>query len=282
MEIVFGRFLVFGLLVLLILPFRLDALKHYHINGRYSRWRCGLMLVLTGHIGYYLFLLLSIRSLGGMAAFLLIGVLPVLFSLSLHRKNNHSSITQWLPLLMFFCSLVLLMFDKAALVENSSDKEQLSTGVVWITLAGACWLWAARLQLKTVRAYSGIDRSDNLIMSGLCTCMVLCLLLPLALVGDGDWRLFSDIGDKDWSMFWIGVMFAGFFSTLLARVIWNNAVSYAHESVRISGMIAEPLFVAILMFLFEARWPDTVEWTIITLSGLALWIFYRNVSWGND
>lgn len=281
-EIVFGRFLVFGLLILLILPFRLDVLKHYSTNCRPSCWCCGLMYAITGHIGYYLFLLLSIRSLGGMAAFLLTGILPVLFSLSLHRKNDHLATNQWLPLLMFFCSLVLLMFDKAAMIESSSDKEQLSTGVVWIALAGVCWLWAARLQVKAVRAYQGIDRSDNLIISGLCTCMVLCLLLPLILVGDGEWRLFSDMDDRNWLMFWSGVVFAGLFSTLLARVIWNNNVSYAHESVRIAGMITEPLFVAVLVFLYEARWPDTVEWTIITLSGVALWIFYRNGSWGNE
>ena len=276
-EIVFGRFLVFGLLILLVLPFRCDALKPYDTAAPRSRWQNGLILALTGHIGYYLFLILSIRSLGGMAACLLIATLPILFSLSHHRKGTHHPVSQKLALFMLFCSLVLLMFDKAALVEDSSDKDHFATGVIWMLLAGSCWLCAANRQVWIVRAYSGIDRSNHLMMSGLCTSFALVGLLPLALVGKGEWRLFSQPDNKNWYVFWFGMIVAGFFGTLLARVIWNNRLAYGSDSVRARAMVSEPLMIGVLFFLLELRWPDTAEWSIIALSGLALWMFYRKV-----
>ena len=274
-EIVFGRFLVFGLLILLVLPFRRDALKRYETAAPRSRWQNGLILALTGHIGYYLFMILSIRSLGGMAAFLLVGTLPILFSLSHHSKGTHHPVSHKLALFMLFCSLVLLMFDKAALVEDSSDKEQFATGVIWLLLAGSCWLCAANRQVWIVRACSGIDRSNHLMMSGLCTSLALIVLLPLALVGEGEWRLFTEPDGRIWYAFWFGMILAGVFCTLLARVIWNNRLAYASDSVRAGAMVSEPLMIGVLFFLLETRWPDTVEWSIIALSGLALWLFYR-------
>ncbi|MET4693474.1 DMT family transporter [Endozoicomonas lisbonensis] len=276
-EIVFGRFLVFGLLILLVLPFRRDALKRYDTAPPRSRWQNGLILALTGHIGYYLFLILSIRSLGGMAAFLLVGTLPILFSLSHHSKGTHHPVSQKLALFMLFCSLVLLMFDKAALVEDSSDKDQFATGVIWLLLAGSCWMCAASRQAWIVRACSGIDRSNHLMMSGLCTSLALTVLLPLALVGEGEWRLFTRQDGRSWYIFWFGMILAGVFCTLLARVIWNNRLAYASDSVRAGAMVSEPLMIGVLFFLLETRWPDTVEWSIIALSGLALWLFYRRV-----
>ncbi|AMO55533.1 EamA family transporter [Endozoicomonas montiporae] len=278
-EIVFGRFLVFGLLILLVLPFRRDALKRYDIAEPRCRWQNGVILALTGHIGYYLFLILSIRSLGGLAACLLVATLPVLFNFSSRRQACSS--TQKLSLLILFCSLILLMFDKAALVEDSTDKDQFATGVIWLLLAGVCWLCAANRQVWIVRACSGLDRSNHLMMSGLCTSLALILLLPLTLFGEGEWRLFSESDGRSWYLFWFAMLIAGAFCTLLARVIWNNRLAYGSDSFRAKVMISEPLMIGLLYFLLESRWPDTVEWSILVLTGLALLMFYHRV-WKAD
>ena len=111
MEIVFGRFLMFAVPILMILPFRLDVLHRPTGIAKAAIWRHALMLTLTGHIGYYLFLVLSVKTLGGLAGCWLIGILPMLLSLLHQNRSCVHSTRRWLSVFLSFAGLVLLMFE---------------------------------------------------------------------------------------------------------------------------------------------------------------------------
>ena len=113
-------------------------------------------------------------------------------------------------------------------------------------------------------------------LSGLSTCLILVALFPLMWVSESECCLFAGSGGGDRSIFWVAAMVAGVCSTLLARILWNNSVAFASERIRLGGLLAEPLLAAILVFLFETRWPDAAEWSIVALCGASMWVFYHD------
>lgn len=273
-DIVFGRYLVFGLLMLMIFAFRRDAFRYYRRQGGLC-WRNTLLIALTTNIIYYLCLIMAVRLLGGLAGLFLLALLPMVFLL-MQRQSAGNRLSRWLPLFLIIAALFVMMLDHAAFEENCTHKDRLGYGVLWLLLSGISWLWGTRRQVELFRRYPEIDRSDHFIISGINTLLALVVLLPLAMMGIKEWQLFSYMDASNSSRFLLGVLLAGFMGTLVARLLWNYPALYGNNHSTAFGATLEPGFVAVYAFLWERRWPDTAEYVVLGLCALALWMFFRS------
>lgn len=160
-----------------------------------------------------------------------------------HTKQHSAMIV--LPPVVFFVGVVILLFDNAALIEDSSNKVQFSIGV-WLLLAGICWLWSARQQSYVFLNNPGTDHSSHFILSGLFSLIALCFLAPLSLVGEGEWRLFNgDIENQNWLMYWVWFLLQAFWvrwwQELFGRPVWLIQHSVLMKKLKHSSLYL-PLF----------------------------------------
>src|ERR671913_537672 len=66
-DLALGRYLVYGLLSAALLRSRLDG----------GAWRSALLLAVTGHVGYYVLLVVAIEHAGAPLAAIVVGAIPV-------------------------------------------------------------------------------------------------------------------------------------------------------------------------------------------------------------
>ncbi|MGI9277477.1 MAG: hypothetical protein ACR2PT_21845 [Endozoicomonas sp.] len=270
-EIVFGRYLVFGGLVLMIFLFRQDTAGRLKA-GDHRRY---LLIALLGNLGYYLFLSIGIRELGGLAGCLLLTVLPVLsWRIFNSGWNAGRSVTTW-PLLILFLAGLLLVLNNESDVANSS-KEEVVFGAFWLIMAGVFWLSAARIQARLIWSNPETDSSDYFLLSGLASLLALLLMLPLMLVGQGEFSLFSEHRNANhWETYWLSMLYAGVAATLAARLLWRRAVLNS-PGERIHGYtVLESFFGMIYLFSLEKRWPEESEWVFIVLWLFGWLLFYH-------
>ena len=271
-EIVFGRYLFFGGLVLFIFLFRQDSAGRLKA-GDYRRY---LLIALLGNLGYYLFLSIGVRELGGLAGCLLLTILPVL---SWRVFNNdwrgNKRISNW-PLLILFMAGTVLLLNKNNPDISDNPKESIVLGVFWLMMAGAFWLSAVRIQARLIWGRPEADTSDYFLLSGIASLAALFFMLPLMVFGQGEFSLFREHRDEDhWQTYWLSMLYAGVVATLAARLLWRKAVLNS-PGERIQGYtVLESFFGMIYLFSLEHRWPEAGEWGFIVLWLVGWLLFYH-------
>lgn len=266
LELVFGRYLVFGGLILSILLFRLDTLwKLSRVSSSHY-----FLMVLTGNLLYYLFLIMGARQLGGTTGCLLVVLLPMVF----WRLRERSSF------LLGSLVVAILVFCVGSLTGQPAGAaiyEQLP-GMLCLFVAGVCWYWSATQQLQILRTTPGMDASDHLILNGLFSLLGLIAMIPLAMFGQEEFQLFaSDRNHEELKSFWFYMFMAGGLGTLLVRLLWKRSVRQNHCLSHHHVSILEGFFGMAFIIAVEARLPSPLEWGLI-FSLYVVWItFYRSL-----
>ncbi|KEQ17321.1 hypothetical protein GZ78_16040 [Endozoicomonas numazuensis] len=186
MELVAGRFAVFGLWVSVIILFRREIIQRIQQDG-IQPW---IWVALLTNILYYLFLVISIRSLGGVFACVLMAALPMIFHKYFLGKRECNKLT--MPLLLLVGALFLLISQK--LDQNYSDfhEHKMIEGLFWLLLASVCWLLGTRMQLLMAIRRPDIDPSDRYLLTGLASMLALPLIYPMTWLGHPELSLFPE------------------------------------------------------------------------------------------
>lgn len=271
MELVAGRFAVFGLWVSIIVLFRREIIHKIQQDG-IQPW---IWVALLTNVLYYLFLVISIRSLGGVFACVLMAALPMIFQQYFLERKAGSSLT--MPLLLLVGALFLLIIQKFDQGYQDSHDQSLINGLFWLLLASICWLLGTRMQLIMTLRRPDIDPSDRYLLTGLGSVFALPLIYPLSWLGHPELLLFPEgVSNIDWSFFGGGVLVAGILATGVARICRRKAVLHNSDSGFYPSTILEVVFGVLFIFMLEGRTPSNQEWAVIAILVWGMALFYRS------
>ncbi|WP_422133187.1 hypothetical protein [Endozoicomonas sp. ALD040] len=270
-ELVAGRFAVFGLWVSIIVLFRREIIKRVRQDGIVP-W---IWVALLTNLLYYLFLVISIRSLGGVFACILIAALPMIFQKCFLERKAASQLT--MPLLLLIGAFFLLISQKFDQVNPDSHEQSMVYGLFCILLASICWLTGTRIQLLMATERPDIDPSDRYLLTGLGSVLALPMIYPLTWLDHPEFTLFSGgVVNIDWAYFGGGGLVAGILATGLARICRRKAVSHNSDSGFYPCTTLEVLFGVLFVFMLEGRIPNNQEWAVIAILVSSMALFYRN------
>ncbi len=271
MELVAGRFAVFGGWVLMIALFRREMIQRA-LQGGIQPW---LWTALLTNVLYYLFLVISIRSLGGVFACILMAALPMIFQRWLLAGKGSSKLT--LPLLLLVGALLLLISQKFDQGYPDSHEHSVLSGLLWLLLASICWLMGTRKQLLMVAERPDIVPSDRYLLTGLGSVLALPIVYPLTWLDHPEFVLFPQgVTHIDWAYFGGGMLVAGILATGVARICRRKAVLHNSDSGFYPCTTLEVLFGVLFVFMLEGRIPDNQEWAVIAILVWGMALFYRS------
>ena len=272
-DITLGRFLVFGLLIVLILLFRWDSVRRLK-SGDIQRY---FALSLFGNILFYLCLAGSTRYIGILPACFLVGAIPALGwnGIDAGWKIRHASLP---ALLVMSLAMALILVARDSYV----TEDQESTDVIGISLlagAAVCWWLSALIQTRLTRYNRYLDHSDHFLLTGLMVLPALLIFVPFLMIDSTEFGLLQQevSGDRS-QVFWLIMLVLALMSTLLVRMLWQ------HSSRRVAAHqlhwqgIWKSVFGITYAFLLESRLPEGLEITALFCFGVGLVMYGRQRS----
>ncbi|WP_257291835.1 hypothetical protein [Endozoicomonas sp. ONNA1] len=270
-ELVAGRFAAFGLWISMIVLFRREMIQRARL-GDIQKW---VWVALLTNVLYYLFLIISIRSLGGVFACILMAALPMIFQKCFLTRKAGSQLT--IPLLLLIGALFLLMSQKFDQVSPDSHEQSMANGLFWLLLASISWLAGTRIQLLMAIEHPDIGPSDRYLLTGLGSMLALPMIYPLTWLDHPEFTLFSKgVANIDWAYFGGGLLLAGVLATGLARICRRKAVLHNSDSGFYPCTSLEVLFGVLFVFMLEGRIPNAQEWAVIAILVWGMALFYRS------
>lgn len=261
-DIVFGRFFAFGILMLLLLwRYRRDSLNHLK-PGDFGYY---LQIALFGNLLFYFSLLASIHYLGAVPACILVGILPV-----------------WKPGFLIpgydKLPLIISMLLPASLVMGLQGETYFS-GIMLLLAAAGSWQVSARLQGYMALNRRTLDNTDHLLLSSIAILPCLLLLLPLLAIEDSVFGLMSHgIDYPYWKLFWLAMIILGLCCTLCPRLLWKHCVKRGDESLLHRHSLWQSFFGLLYWFLIEQRLPSEIEQLLLAGLGFGLIFLFRKLA----
>lgn len=243
LEITFARFFFFGIVSLfnILGVVRLIKLLTLKDIGKI------LLLSATGFWLYTLILFQGVQLTNGIIASLIIGCLPITFTL-FARPTFDARLISGLSLI-FLGILCLLIVP---LLVSGAEEALLGIeilGVVFLLLALAMWTVFGVSNAHFMAAHQTINSMDYASCIGLINLM--CMLLVFALLKGLPALLHHAELLK--FLFWTAMLGLG--ASWLANIFWAYSAKRCPPSVGGALMVSETLFGLLYSFLFEQRWP---------------------------
>ncbi|WP_062263044.1 DMT family transporter [Endozoicomonas arenosclerae] len=271
MELVVGRFIVFGVWVAAIVLFRREIIQRIQLDG-IKPW---VLVALLTNVLYYLCIAISIRSLGGVFACVLMAALPMVFQKYFLRHHSGNNLT--LPLLLLVGALFLLITQKFDQGFGDSSEQSIVNGLFWLLLASISWLLGTRLQLMMTLNRQDIDQSDHYLLTGLGSALALPLIFPLIWLDHPELTLFPEgFESTDWSTYGLGMLVAGILATGIARIYRSRALLHTRHPGLYPNTYLEVFFGVMFVFAVEGRTPDNQEWAVILFLVCGMILFHRS------
>lgn len=257
LQLAIGRYLFYGLFSALLL-----APIWRGLRTRLTR-RDGWVLVwlaLSGNIVYYV-LLASAVQLGGIAmTSLVIGFLPVAVTIIGSRDRGAVPLHRLAPSLLLCAAGALCIGWQALSMPADGDVGRQLAGLLCGIGALASWTcfavtnsrWLARLPQVSVHEWN--------LLTGIVTCALTLLLVPLALL------LYRDAHAPSAWLLLLGVS-AGvaLFASMLGNALWNRMSRLLPLTLVGQMILFETLFALVYAFLWEQRLPTLLETTAFAL-----------------
>ena len=253
LQLAAGRYLIYGLLAVVLLAPRWPVLKS-QVTARH--WRALAGLSLLGNLVYFLLLVVAVQWCGGGATSLIVGMVPVLVAVVAARAPGAVPLRRLAPSLGLCVAGVGLM-SYSALHATHVDGQLWQRVVGLLCAVGALVAWtvySVRNSVWLARSpeFSGHDWS---LLTGVATGALALLLVPLAVLTDGGvahtlprWAVFAGICAA------VAVM-----ASVLGNACWNRASRLLPLSLAGQMIVFETLFALLYGFAWQRRWPTAVE-----------------------
>jgi drug/metabolite transporter (DMT)-like permease len=263
LELALGRYLAYGLIMLMLLAPRLAGLLRRLTPPDYLVL---LRHALAGNIVYYLLLSCGVQLAGVAGASLVIGLLPL--SVTLLGRRDHGAVSlrvlAW-PLLLVAAGMVCINVEVFTRGEGGAAATAWPTLVLGMLCAfGAlgCWTWYA---VDNARFLKRNPRFSSVEWSGLygISSGLIALVLGLLTFGLGTARIGAQ--PRDWLHFWIVITLVATAASVIGNQLWN--IASRRVPVTLSGqlLLFEVLFGLLYGYLYQRRGPHPLEWLAILL-----------------
>ena len=269
-----GRYLAYGMLSLALLAYEGRAARRL----AREHWRAALAFAVSGNVGYYLLLVISIQKIGAPVTDTIIGSIPVVVAVV---SNWRAPALPWrrlvLPVALSLAGLALI---NAVEFTGTHPAAVTPPGARLIGLAAAVgavalWTWYALANARFLAARPGIPAGSWSSVVGLATLVVtLAALLPVALLGHTSWPA---AGRRDAAMFLAGIALLGVAVSWGGTWLWNTASAQVPTTT--AGLLINVETVSGYVYVYLARhqWPPLGQLLgfALILAGVGLALGYR-------
>lgn len=208
---------------------------------------------------FYTFLLFTaLPHTGGVAASLIIGLLPITIPLYARDSLTQSKSFR-VGLLVLTMGLAILTFEKLAIVQVPEN-----SGIYYglLVLALLSWTIYSVENSKFIKSTTQLSPEKISQLMGLLSFP--CILLFMSQIVSQD-ELKTLLEKSNLVAFLLGSMALGFGSSFIANRLWNKASSRLPNSLMGPLMISETAAGLTYSFIFEHRLPTTYETLALTL-----------------
>lgn len=261
LQLAVGRYLVYGLVAVLLLAPRWGQLRA--VVG-IAQWRQLAALSVVGNLLYFVFLATAVQWAGGAAAALIVGMVPVLVAVVGSRAPAAVPLRALLPSLALCVAGTALVAWSALQHGGGSGVEtgigQRALGLLCALAALVSWALYAVANVHAMRANPQLSGHDWSLLTGVATGALTLVLLPLAL-----WWGPHGQAAADWLRF-AGVSVAlAIGASVIGNACWNRATRHLPLSLGGQLIVFETLFALLYGFAWQQRWPDPAQWLAVAL-----------------
>jgi drug/metabolite transporter (DMT)-like permease len=270
-ELVVGRYLVYGLIsLLLMLP------APWRLLRRLTRgdWLVLLRQAAAGNLVYYLLLSLGVELAGVAPTSLIIGLLPVSVTLLGHGDDGAVPLRRMAaPLLLVAAGIACInadVFKHASAAGHGVAATLL--GLLAATGALLCWSWYALDNARFLKANPRFGSGEWSGLYGLCSGLMAAVLGALVwLLGGAGTQPAHTAPPRDWVLFWSVNTVIALGASTIGNRLWN--VASRRVPVTLSGQLIlfETLFALLYGFIYAQRLPRTLELgaLVLLIGGMA-------------
>ena len=260
LELALGRYLAYGLIMLVLLAPRLAGLLRRLMPSDYLVL---LRHALAGNIVYYLLLSCGVQLAGVAGASLVIGLLPL--SVTLLGRRDHGAVSlrvlAW-PLLLVAAGMVCInveVFSRGG--GGAAAWPTLAAGMLCAFGALVCWTWYAVDNARFLKRNPRFSSAELSGLYGISSGLVALVLAPVL------WLVMSkaDAPPRDWLHFWLVITLVATAASVIGNQLWN--IASRRVPVTLSGqlLLFEVLFGLLYGYLHQRRAPHPLEWLAIVL-----------------
>lgn len=253
-EITLGRYLFYGIASSFLL------LKSIHrVKYPIRTWLHAAFLGFLGSLGYYPFIVLSLRYANPAICALISGITPIAIAFYgnwIKRETSFSNLI--VPSLIILAGLVMINLPYISF-EDSNVSHLLGVAFAFISLAS--WTKYAVSNAYFLKANPHIHYGDWTTLIGFTTLLWMSVTIPLTYV------FFNDLLPIERYTYWspelgsflIGCAMLGIVCSWLANYLWNIASANLPLLITSQLLIFETLFGLLFAYLVEWRLPYLME-----------------------
>ena len=252
LQLAAARYLVYGLIAVLLLAPRWPALRASIGRGE---WTALAWLSLLGNLLYYVLLSISVQWSGGAAASLIVGMVPVLVAVTGSREPGAVPLSMLAPALLLCVAGVVLM-GVAAMASShvAGSPTQRLLGLLCTVNALVSWTLYSVGNARWLARLPQVSGHDWSLLTGVATGALALLVAPIAFAGGGQGRPASE-----WGLFWLVATAVAVLASILGNACWNRASRVLPLTLGGQMIVFETLFALLYGFLWQQRWPTLLE-----------------------
>jgi drug/metabolite transporter (DMT)-like permease len=266
-EIALGRYIIYGALSSLIL------LKSFSRGlFRYSKavWYKSLYFSFACTMGYYTFVILSIRHSTPDICALVLGIAPIAIAFYGNWRQKETSFKSLvLPSVLIVIGLAIINIPP---IVNDPSPASFAFGIACSLIALGSWTWYVVANARFLRQNPHVNSADWSTLVGVSS------LFWVFLFGMFFSYFFNDQLDvrkclevnADFFRFLIGCGILGFFCSWVGAYLWNRASLYLPVALAGQMMIFETIFGVLFVYLVQRKLPPFYQCIGILILLLAI------------
>ncbi len=251
LELTIGRYMAYGLIAASLIIPRWSRLRS---QLKMRDWRTLALLALTGNTLYYI-LLANAVQMGGIAmTSLIIGFIPVAVTIIGSRDKGAVPLKKLTPSLLLCVAGTLCIGWQAIATPSNGALTTQVLGLVFAVGALACWTYYAVANSRALTRIHSVSAHDWSLLIGIIAGAQTLALIPVAMI-----LYKGGYGSTDWMM--LAGVCAGLaiMASIMGNALWNRMSRLLPLTLAGQMVLFETLFALIYGFIWEERWPTTLE-----------------------
>jgi drug/metabolite transporter (DMT)-like permease len=255
-EVALGRYFFYGLVSsLLLFRARLKGLCRYP----FAIWKKALGFSLLSTIGYYTFVVMSLRYSTPAVSALVLGISPISIAFYGNWKHRECSFRSLvIPSVLILCGLLII--NAPHLMESDSPSTYV-LGLLCCCWALFTWTWYAVSNAYFLKEHPEIASGDWSTLIGVGTLfwvISFAALLGILFAEQIEIGKYFDLNTALFS-FLLGCAALGLLCSWLGGFLWNRASVYLPVSFAGQLMVFETIFGLLFVYSIESRTPPLAE-----------------------
>jgi drug/metabolite transporter (DMT)-like permease len=253
-----GRYTVFGLIALALLPRAWRALR---LLGP-REWLTALVFAAVGNVGQFVLVLLSVRLADGATSTIVYGVLPVALALwgNFRRREVPMGRLVW-PIVLTVAGIALLS-GESFVGHRVAEPGRYAVGVGLALLGMLGWAWYAEANASFLERHPHLGSRDWAAAVGIGCLPLALLLIPAAAAQH---RSQPALTALDWLWIVVVSVAIGILLSWVATVLWNVASVALPVSLAAQLIVVGTLAGVMMVHAVTVTWPSWWE-----IAGLAV------------